>query len=426
MRKIISLLLVLVMVFSFTACGKDHTEETLPHQTGETSAQQTEDATTGTTAGATDATEQTQPPQGTTETTAPTDPEPQPSEGTILETIPGNAQSYTCSHSYQVTATKASTCSVAGTKTYTCTKCQSGYTEAQALLAHDYTDATCTAPKTCTVCFQTSGQPLGHSWNKYNYCAVCGVQNTEPQTGPVTFQATVKSDENVLIAGVTVQVYTTSSSQPAGTAVTNSSGVATVMIERHSNYKVTLSDIPEGYSAKESYTFTSATVNISLKTEPVYDPLDHSRARYKAGDTMADFTLTDTDGNTYTLSQLRNTKKLIILDFWYNTCEPCKAEFPLFEEAVKQYGDEIILLAVNPYNDMDSIRTLRAELGYTFPMVVDSVNLAKGFDISAFPTTVFIDNTGKIRKIHAGSLLAGTKATQEDITNFLNMVKVYL
>ena len=391
MKRIISLLLALCLIFLLAACGeKTGNPDATTEQMGTTQIETTQNTTTVETN------------EGGEETTQTTEPETQPSQGAILETKPGNGQSQTCKHSYSVTATKESTCSVAGTKTHTCSKCGSSYTEALALKPHDYEVATCTTPKKCKVCSATDGQPLGHTWNKYDYCTVCGVKNTQLE-GAVTFKATVKSDENLPIKGITVSVYTTSATQPAGSAKTDSKGVATVSIERHSSYKVILTDVPKEYAVKESYSFTGTTVTINLKTEPVYDPLDHSKARYKEGDTMADFTLTDVDGNTFNLIQLRKKKKLIILDFWYVNCGPCKSEFPYFEKAVEQYGEKIEFLALNPLDSEENIRQLRQEIGVDFTMIKENLGMAAGFNVSAYPTTVIIDNTGKIRSIHRGT-----------------------
>ena len=34
------------------------------------------------------------------------------------------------------------------------------------LIAHEWTDATCGTPKTCTKCDLTEGEALGHSWQE--------------------------------------------------------------------------------------------------------------------------------------------------------------------------------------------------------------------------------------------------------------------
>jgi len=72
------------------------------------------------------------------------------------------------------------------TEPKTCSKC--GETEGEAL-GHTWTDATCTAPKTCSVCAETEGEALGHTegdWetvetatliqagSQRQLCSVCG------------------------------------------------------------------------------------------------------------------------------------------------------------------------------------------------------------------------------------------------------------
>ena len=59
----------------------------------------------------------------------------------------------------------------------TCTKCEA--TEGEAL-GHLMKDATCTEPKTCSVCGATEGEALGHSWKEATctspkYCTVCNI-----------------------------------------------------------------------------------------------------------------------------------------------------------------------------------------------------------------------------------------------------------
>ena len=62
------------------------------------------------------------------------------------------------------------------TKPKTCMVC--GATEGEAL-GHKWEDATCTKPKTCSVCGATEGEALGHKWEdatctKPKTCSVCG------------------------------------------------------------------------------------------------------------------------------------------------------------------------------------------------------------------------------------------------------------
>ena len=79
----------------------------------------------------------------------------------------------------------------------TCTVC--GDTDGDPL-GHQWADATCTAPKTCTVCGETAGSPSKHNWAKATCeapktCSICGAQEGEAlghSFNPATWRTTVK------------------------------------------------------------------------------------------------------------------------------------------------------------------------------------------------------------------------------------------
>lgn len=62
---------------------------------------------------------------------------------------------------------------------------------------HEWLEATCTAPKTCSKCSKTEGEPLGHEWIEATYtepktCTVCGKE----EGGPLTAEYSNKSSSN--------------------------------------------------------------------------------------------------------------------------------------------------------------------------------------------------------------------------------------
>lgn len=109
-------------------------------------------------------------PRPTTPPETPTEPKPTTPPSTPVEPEPTVPP---CSHSYS-----AATC----TKPKTCTLC--GQTEGSAL-GHSYTAATCTTPKTCTRCGNTTGKAAGHSWKEATCttpatCTSCQKTSGEP------------------------------------------------------------------------------------------------------------------------------------------------------------------------------------------------------------------------------------------------------
>ena len=77
-------------------------------------------------------------------------------------------------HPYEAVVT-APTCTEAGYTTYTCSACGDTYTADEvAALGHTWVDATCVAPKTCSVCGATEGTVGEHNINNAGICDLCG------------------------------------------------------------------------------------------------------------------------------------------------------------------------------------------------------------------------------------------------------------
>lgn len=223
-------------------------------------------------------------------------------------------------------------------------------------------------------------------------------------TNTVTFKATIRENiQNKPVSGVTVTVYANGGVSPIGSAVTDLNGIIRISISKGNSYRVVLSTLPAGYEADTDYRFSTNTVNITIRKTAVQNELDHSEAQYEIGKTMTDFSLTDTEGNLYRLSDLLKEKKLVILNFWFTSCGPCKMEFPFFETITQAHGEDMALLAIDPFDSIASIVALRNELKVTFPMMQDTCKLYLGFDVTAFPTTVFITPEGRIMDIHIGA-----------------------
>lgn len=276
--------------------------------------------------------------------------------------------------------------------------------------AQDEIAATCTTDGrligTCIHCGDSWTEILpatGHSFVEGS-CSRCG--EADPSVpAEVTYTVTVRSDKGKAIPDVIVSVYT-GGDQPADTGITNEKGIATMTLLSAASYTIKLSRIPPGSSCKESYTSTSTRVNINLTTFSTVEPTDHSKANYKVGSVMGEFTLTDTDGNSYTLSDLLQNKKLIVLNFWFVNCGPCKEEFPYFQALHDKYAEDVQLLTLNHIDKKSDIIALREHSGYTFPMIAENIGLRQGFGMSMYPTTVLIGSNGKILRIITGSFLS--------------------
>lgn len=312
---------------------------------------------------------------------------------TVPTVTPPDGGVTVCSHNYQPGIYQAPSCEQAGYQNYRCIKCGDVQQQISLPLGHSYADATCTAAKMCTLCGKTEGSALGHRFSN-GLCSRCGEK--DPSFRTITIQ--VKDSKNNPVDGVTVTLYI--ADQLHSTCISTGGKVTFTLRDHSGSYTLALTSIPAGYKAqKDSYTYRSDSGAIVLDIVPVIYPDDHSKAAYKVGSTMGDFTVTDIDGTTHQLSQLLKEKKLVILNFWYYTCVPCKAEFPYFNAVYKKYSDHIEILGLNHFDSESKISQLRSEMGLTFPLATEHLGMQQGFGIQSYPVSVFIGSDGRILKI---------------------------
>ncbi len=130
---------------------------------------------------------------------------------------------------------------------------------------------------------------------------------------------------------------------------------------------------------------------------------------YKLGDKVEDFSVTLSDGSTFTLSEALTEKKAVLLNFWASWCSPCKLEMPAMNEAYGKLSDEVafVCLSTEKSDTNDTIASLRENLSLdVLPMGLDSDSLYEKFDNpdGGIPFTVAIDKNGVICFSECGSI----------------------
>ncbi|MFT3773908.1 MAG: TlpA disulfide reductase family protein [Minicystis sp.] len=115
-----------------------------------------------------------------------------------------------------------------------------------------------------------------------------------------------------------------------------------------------------------------------------------------------DFELKDMGGNSVRLSQYRG--KVVFLNFWTKTCNPCLEEMPSIAELARiaQGRKDFVVLTVSTDEGPEAVRdTLRVILGGDPPFPVlfdpDSKIVLEKYGTRLFPETWVIDPNGVIR-----------------------------
>jgi len=134
-----------------------------------------------------------------------------------------------------------------------------------------------------------------------------------------------------------------------------------------------------------------------------------------------DFQLRGLDGQTVSLDDLQG--KPVMVNFWATWCGPCRMEMPFIQEV---YQDSewlktgLVILAVNLKESASAAGEFMEDNGLTFPVLLDiDGEVARMYNISAIPTTYFIDKNGIIKDVKIGTF----RNKAEIDWKLLNLVK---
>jgi thiol-disulfide isomerase/thioredoxin len=121
----------------------------------------------------------------------------------------------------------------------------------------------------------------------------------------------------------------------------------------------------------------------------------------------AGFTLTDLAGKNTSLGDFRG--KNVYLNFWATWCPPCRGEMPDIEKIYQQFKDkDLVILAVDLGEDISTVKNFVKQNNYHFKVLLDSNQKAATlYNITAIPTSYFIDRNGKIVTKRIGALSEG-------------------
>lgn len=137
----------------------------------------------------------------------------------------------------------------------------------------------------------------------------------------------------------------------------------------------------------------------------------------QVGDWAPDFVLTDLNGERHQLSEYKGQG--VFVNFWGTWCKPCEKEFPLMEKQYQVYKDQgVEILAVNIAQSDYEVRQFAEQRNLTFPIVIDKdKSVMEAYNIRPLPTTLLVNQEGKIEKIITGEM------SEEDIASYMEQIK---
>lgn len=108
-----------------------------------------------------------------------------------------------------------------------------------------------------------------------------------------------------------------------------------------------------------------------------------------------------TENQDFRLSSYQD--QIVLLDFWYMTCVPCKKSIPSLLEIDEKYN-EVQIVGINPVDkDIFLLRKYISENKINFIQIHDiDKTIKEKYNVVLFPTLVLIDQEGKIVNVYNG------------------------
>ncbi len=111
-----------------------------------------------------------------------------------------------------------------------------------------------------------------------------------------------------------------------------------------------------------------------------------------------DFTLKDTRGNTFSLSDYEG-EKVVVLDFMFTTCVPCeKFVKDALEPYSKNIDNDVVIISVSVFGEDDEaeLRNYAEDFGWIHAMGDSNGDIELAYSVTGTPKLFIIDKNGQI------------------------------
>ena len=166
------------------------------------------------------------------------------------------------------------------------------------------------------------------------------------------------------------------------------------------------------YNSTRQGDSTEAFVTLS-NAPPGFSPPPITDSGQVKGDSRypvaEDFTLTDIDGNRFTLSDFKG--KIVILDFMGAQCKPCKQQVIELTKVHSAYSDKIEILSISVYGGKginEELHTFADYYNVKWRIAVDIEGASFKYRITLIPSLIVVDPDGYVRFRHEGVAEAPT------------------
>lgn len=312
----------------------------------------------------------------------------------------------------------SATCESNGYQEAFCDWCEQTFREEIYATGHNY-----------ALSFTLDSEPTGNNVGyKSHHCRNKGCESKQDVTEisananiwvNYTVEVSKASGANFIALAPTFVFYNLDDEQVFRRAGATDVAVSSVTTEKlfRDTYQVELG-LPEEFGAKEYYELSGydnrgnelaepkleITLNVHLNEDP--------NAAIREKSVIGDLTLTTVDGKVIRMSELLKTKKVVILNFYYNQCGFCQEDSVFLKTAYQTNLEDVAVICFNTWDKAEDIKynaqynSQRAfhydkEFYFIEDRMIETYKRVSGF--MGTPCDVYIDRDGVVCKITVGA-----------------------
>lgn len=171
-------------------------------------------------------------------------------------------------------------------------------------------------------------------------------------------------------------------------------------MKEYQYYRINYLDINEEKRSDSSFKVDTSGLKQIKKTD-YYELSDSTELKIQEGLDALHFITKAYDDQTIDLNAYRG--KIVILDFWYRGCLPCLRAIPDLVEVDDLYKDlGVIIIGINFNDNAQQVKEFLKYRNANYLSTYSSKEIVDQYGIESFPTTIIIDQNGKIYKIIEG------------------------
>lgn len=120
---------------------------------------------------------------------------------------------------------------------------------------------------------------------------------------------------------------------------------------------------------------------------------------------VAEFTFEDYQGNQVSIADFLGTP--MVLNSWAAWCPFCREELPDFATVQKEFGDQVVIIAIDRAESLETAKKYTDQLGVTDDLIFlldPKDEFYKAIGGFSMPETIFVDKDGNIRQHRRGPM----------------------